>query len=255
MKLSLEILHNINELNFEVLEFVLNKSTVKSIKELLKSIGVTGYSRMKKSELIDVIYSKLNIVHTEEVVDVEPVKEFTHADMMMKQMEYDYRKHELGDMTFDEFLYGKEVVEVPVNDNTLPIPWYGINQSYHPNEKCYFRGVWDKDLLKQQRSIYINLMHPDKKNKYNFYTVQDYQDMLIEYKIRLHLNGHMIYDLYEGGKYNKSFLDELSNYLNTHFYLRREVATRSIQVDDIMEKGYTNMNFEWQEKYLRENKK
>ncbi len=189
MKLSLERLFEIKSVGSDVLEFVLQKSTVKVLKEFIKSFGVRGLSKMKKQDLIDLINQKLNLMYPDvsEVIE-EPIEEEfnTHTSMELVVWE----------------------------------PQHGIYENC--GQRTFFKGIWDKDTLKSMKKLYNTILHPDVRCKYSIYTDLDFVEMSQEYRIKTLLFEKDVYDLTIEDGVTQSEVGEIIEFLDRRYGLRKD---------------------------------
>lgn len=182
LQLTFDVLMELNETNKEVTQFVLTKSKVSNLKKFVKEIGIKGYSKMKKAELIDLINTKLNLKNSsqEEVVD-------------------------------------QNVSNLEINSNVklLDIPEELKPTSHKYTEKfsevTYFHKIWNKKLLKRRFYILSKMLHPDTS------TYKDDKEFLLmveEYNIRKKLIGINEYDL--DSIYDVDTMFKINQYFASH---------------------------------------
>lgn len=150
----------------DMLNFVLTKSTIKDLKIFLKSLGIKGYSKLNKAQLVNEVLQAVKI-------RIDKAKLFSQSQAEEKKLEEDRQSQlEKGEL----FLV--------VSEDKPTIKNYKTKAEL--KEKSYFMGIWDENKLSRYKKMYLTNSHPDNKNKIgDFNSVEENEEMLLEYDIRI----------------------------------------------------------------------
>lgn len=152
MQLTFDMLFELDDTNKEVMEFVIQKSTLKDLKELLRSKKIKGFSKFNKKQIVNLVIQTIKGMAKEKI---------------------------------DSLISNVKLLTLDIPEEMKPLKQKLKMGKSYSCDGLYFTGIWNKKLLKYRYRVLCKKLHPDTSKEDSI----DFLEMKKEYDIRMRVSG------------------------------------------------------------------